>query len=177
MKKKKGIEIKINFSKKWFYTLIAIAVLAIIGIGVYAYGTSDPSTFGHSLGEIETCAEGETLQVVDGEWACVTEFLKKKIIEIGDWNMDASSDKNLPHEFGSNLSRIKSVDVLIQADEDVGGELYQIDARSGGGSVSGSVVIDRFDVTLIRATGGLFDYPWFDSTSYNRGWIVIWYEE
>lgn len=71
MKKKKGIEIKINFSEKWFYTLIVIGVLAIVGIGVYAYGTSEPSTFGHSLGEIATCNEGETLQVVGGEWTCV----------------------------------------------------------------------------------------------------------
>jgi hypothetical protein len=50
MKKKRGIKIKL--SNRWLYTFIVLGILAIVGIGVYAYGTSSPSTFGHSSGEI-----------------------------------------------------------------------------------------------------------------------------
>jgi hypothetical protein len=46
-------KIQINFSNKWLYTFIVIGILAIIGIGVYAYGGSEPSVMGHSLGELE----------------------------------------------------------------------------------------------------------------------------
>jgi hypothetical protein len=45
--------INIKFSNKVFYTLIAMIVVVLIGIGVIAYGTSDPAVFGHSAGEIE----------------------------------------------------------------------------------------------------------------------------
>ena len=44
--KSKGI------SNRLLYTLITIGILAIIGVGVYAYGTSNPSNFGHSAGEL-----------------------------------------------------------------------------------------------------------------------------
>lgn len=52
MKKKRGIKIKIELSNRWLYTLLILGILAIIGVGVWAYGTSSPSTFGHSGGEI-----------------------------------------------------------------------------------------------------------------------------
>jgi hypothetical protein len=76
MKKKKrgkkiNIHVNINLSNRWFYTIIIIGILAIIGIGVYAYGTSNPSIFGHSLNELERCAEGQTLIVNESTWICV----------------------------------------------------------------------------------------------------------
>ncbi len=36
MKKKRGIEIKINFSNRWLYTFIVIGILAFVSVGVYA---------------------------------------------------------------------------------------------------------------------------------------------
>lgn len=49
--KKKELVIKID--RRLLYTFIVLGILAVIGVGVYAYGTSSPSTFGHSLGEID----------------------------------------------------------------------------------------------------------------------------
>jgi len=43
----------INLSNRTFYTLISIGVLVLLGVGVYAFGTNDPSVFGHSIGEID----------------------------------------------------------------------------------------------------------------------------
>ena len=35
--------------------------------------------------------------------------------------------------------------------------------------------IDGTNVILYRRTGGDFDATDYDATSYNRGWITIWY--
>ncbi len=51
--KRKGLTIKVNLSNRWLYTLIVIGILTIIGVGVYAFGTTSPSTFGHSVGELD----------------------------------------------------------------------------------------------------------------------------
>lgn len=61
MVKKRGlkINIKINLTNRWLYTFMAIGILAIISVGVYAYGTSNPSTFGHSSGEIDIDIDGD----------------------------------------------------------------------------------------------------------------------
>ncbi len=53
VKRGKKTVIQINLSNRLLYTILAIGVLLIAGIGVYAYGTSDPPTFGHSAGEID----------------------------------------------------------------------------------------------------------------------------
>ena len=52
VKKLKFKKFQINFSNKLFYTLVAIGIFIAIGIGVYAYGGSQPSVFGHSAGEL-----------------------------------------------------------------------------------------------------------------------------
>ena len=53
MVKKKRKEIVVKLSNRYLYALIVIGILTIVGVGVYAYGTSNPSTFGHSSGELE----------------------------------------------------------------------------------------------------------------------------
>jgi hypothetical protein len=42
-----------KLSNRWLYTFIILGIFAVVGVGVYAYGTSSPSTFGHSVGEID----------------------------------------------------------------------------------------------------------------------------
>ena len=49
MKKRKN---NFKFSNRILYSLITLGILAIFAVGVYAYGTSSPSTFGHSGAEI-----------------------------------------------------------------------------------------------------------------------------
>ncbi|MDD5012515.1 MAG: hypothetical protein PHQ66_02630 [Candidatus Nanoarchaeia archaeon] len=50
MKKKKELVIRID--NRLLYTIIAFGILAAVAVGVYAYGTSSPSVFGHSVGEL-----------------------------------------------------------------------------------------------------------------------------
>ncbi len=77
MKKRKGGKkdsgINIHFSNRWLYTFIAILIIAAIGVGIYAYGTSNPSVFGHSSGELAPpagCTNGQFLQWNGNAWVC-----------------------------------------------------------------------------------------------------------
>ncbi len=72
--KKRGLNLTFKFSNRILYSLITVFILAIIGVGVYAYGTSAPSTFGHSLGEIApptTCSSPNNFLRWSGTaWEC-----------------------------------------------------------------------------------------------------------
>ncbi|HDL02384.1 MAG TPA: hypothetical protein ENH20_00955 [Candidatus Pacearchaeota archaeon] len=46
-------QIQINLSNKVFYTLVSMVALVLGIFLVNAYGTNDPTVFGHSSGEIE----------------------------------------------------------------------------------------------------------------------------
>jgi len=67
------MKVIINLSNRWLYTIIAIGILAIIGVGVYAVaGVS------HSSDEIDevdptvpACSNGQILQTSAGAWSCV----------------------------------------------------------------------------------------------------------
>jgi len=75
MSKKRGRSLKINItlSNRWLYTLILIGILIAIGVGVYAYGTSNPAVFGHSSGELappSPCATDQFLKWNGASWVC-----------------------------------------------------------------------------------------------------------
>jgi len=63
------MKVIINFSNRWLYTIIAIGILAIIGVGVYAY--VGPNGVGHDRVDIQPCSNGEILQTSGGAWSCV----------------------------------------------------------------------------------------------------------
>jgi len=51
MKKKRGM--KINLSNRWKYTFIVLGMLLVVAVGVYAYGTLNPSNMGHTAREMD----------------------------------------------------------------------------------------------------------------------------
>lgn len=48
----KRVKNDFKISNRILYTLITLGILMLIATGIYAYGTSSPSTFGHSAGEL-----------------------------------------------------------------------------------------------------------------------------
>ncbi len=53
--------VKINLTNKWLYTLIAIGVILILEIGIYAYNSGQPPVlFGHSGGEVDITINSQT---------------------------------------------------------------------------------------------------------------------
>jgi len=66
---KRRRRISINLSNRWLYTLIAVGIILIIGVGVYALGAI-PNP-GHSISQLQTCnSNGQTLVMSNGAWTC-----------------------------------------------------------------------------------------------------------
>lgn len=73
-KNSRKIKINIHLSNRWLYTLILIGVLIVAAVFVYAYGTSNPSVFGHSFSEIappDGCSDGQFVRWTGTGWDCV----------------------------------------------------------------------------------------------------------
>jgi hypothetical protein len=104
---------------------------------------------------------------------------KIKIVPIGDWNMDANPTVDVPHGI-ADPRKIRSVRGIIRRDDD---QFYFTFPQY---RLLASGVLDRLDIaginassnfiTLERVDNGSFDIPIFDSTGFNRGWLVIEYE-
>ena len=53
---KKELKFNITLNNRTIYTFITFAVFLLIAVGVFAFGTSTPSTFGHSAKELDLSA-------------------------------------------------------------------------------------------------------------------------
>lgn len=97
--------------------------------------------------------------------------LRQKVINIGDWNMDSTANVNVAH--GLTQSTIRNVQVLIRDDTD--GIYEPLNTAYSSGSSAGYFLAGSANINLYRLTSGHFDNPAYDATSFNRGWITIWY--
>ena len=98
--------------------------------------------------------------------------LKSKIIDIGDWDMDATSSVAVAH--GLTMVNIRGISVLIIGD--TSGNIQSLDiADSTYPNVNGNWRLDATNINLYRLASGYYDTVGFDSTSFNRGWITIFY--
>lgn len=97
--------------------------------------------------------------------------LKLKVISIGDWNMDSTNELDVAH--GLTLANIRAVQVTVR--NDANNTYSDLSLTGISGTAGGSVAVDGTNIILYRVTGQLFDNANYDSTSYNRGWITIWY--
>lgn len=101
-----------------------------------------------------------------------------KVLEIGDWDMDANSGKTVAHGLGASYKNIISYHAIIRDDSDSGYYLLDSAIGTGGLQEGGVDSVDSTNFTLVRtatASGGQFDSTSFDSTPYNRGWIFLVY--
>jgi len=99
------------------------------------------------------------------------DFLKIKKIEIGDWNMDTTQFVDIAH--GLTFTDIITVFALIRNDADTARPMLTEGDASGVGQ--GQISPGTTNIRLVRLTGGSYDTTFFDSTSYNRGWIIVVY--
>ena len=89
------------------------------------------------------------------------------IFEIGDWNMDTTAAKFVAH--GLTLADILWAMAYVRTDD--ASLHYPIDYAQGGND-AGFMRITATNFELDRVAGGTFDSVSFDSTSYNRGWVI-----
>jgi hypothetical protein len=101
-----------------------------------------------------------------------------KILEMGDWNMDETPQLDVPT--GVHISQIRAVSAIVRVDSDgAPGETYSLDAGRFGDGPNGHWTFQDYyglaSIRLRRVAGGLFDASDYTETSYNRGWVTVWY--
>jgi hypothetical protein len=124
---------------------------------------------GDVTGNADTATQADGIK----ETGAAAAVVHKKIVEIGDWNMNTLTNVNIPH--GLTLSKIIAVNILIRDDS---GLLYPLTHQtsaaeydlSNGWYHIGATIVSMF----IRSSGWFGSYG-YSSTSYNRGWITIEY--
>lgn len=101
-------------------------------------------------------------------------IIRYKVIDIGNWNMDADAAVNIAHGLGAT-QYILGIYGTVR--NDANSSIYPI-AQSMDNGVNTELycsVIDATNIILYRLTGGIFDGIGFDSTPYNRGRIIVTY--
>lgn len=99
---------------------------------------------------------------------------KTKRIAIGDWNMDVTVGVNVAH--GLDFTKITNVSVMIISDTSaIITELTTKIDNATSGSPGGGFFLTSTNVVLERLTGGYYDQVGYDSTSFNRGYVIITY--
>jgi len=99
--------------------------------------------------------------------------LYKKIIEIGDWDIDTGQLNEISHGIADH-NKIRTVQVIIRSDADTVN--HPLDYDPGDGA-EGWWRIDENDIHMYALPSGIFNLGGYSSTSFNRGWITIEYEE
>lgn len=96
----------------------------------------------------------------------------EETIQIGDWNMDSTATLNITHELDD--SAIVDVRVIVRNDADTAYYIGHGVAAAGTYlDVISAVGFSTGVLTIGRLPSGLFDAPSFDSTSYNRGSVIV----
>lgn len=123
-------------------------------------GISQKATQAFVNGGVDDFYGGEPLYVPPSTLQYFVGGLRRTIISIGDWNMVTSSQATIAH--GLDYTKIRGVSVAIRADS--GSVIYNFNDL---------ITWSALGVVLTRASSGTFDNANFDSTSFNRGYIII----
>jgi hypothetical protein len=95
-------------------------------------------------------------------------------INIGDWNMQSASTKAVAHGM-ADYKKIRVLAVTIRDDND---SVYSLLNNFDTGAVNGWVVSwDSTNINLIRPIGSDYNAILYNATSFNRGFITIFYAD
>lgn len=61
----------ITISNRAFYSILALIVVILFAVGVYAYAS--PNGVGHEITELKPCSNGQILKTSGGVWTCANE--------------------------------------------------------------------------------------------------------
>ena len=122
--------------------------------------------------DAEVAAGTDTDRAVTPAGLASTQVLVPKIIDIGDWDMDTVGTVSVPH--GLVAANIRAVSVSIR--DNAGLPATDFPAFSASGTTVEYTKWDATDILMFRSASGLFDNANYNSTSFNRGWITIWYK-
>lgn len=105
--------------------------------------------------------------------------VRRKVIEIGLWNMDSTLSVSVAHglDLGTTaglVDKIRGCKVMILNDDQ--DSATPLDIWDGASAVGGAFSIDDTNVILVRTPSSYYDSNLFDA-AVNRGYIVIEYVE
>ena len=105
---KKSLNIQINFTKRALYTIISFLVILLVGVVVYAFGTSNPETFGHSAGELDLSEGVQGNAVFNGDIEVIGNGNFNSSVKIGSSNSSCTSEieGTLNYNFNSKCMEI-----------------------------------------------------------------------
>ena len=131
--------------------------------------STNTSNISTNASNISTNAAAISANASDISDLQAAQVLDTTIVEIGDWNMDSTANVDIAH--GQTYANIRRVSVIIRNDAD--SFRYSFCNFYDGTVDIGVSWYSSTNVRIFRLTGGAFDSTDFDSTSYNRGWIII----
>lgn len=102
---------------------------------------------------------------------------RTEILNLGDWDMTtATGTTNIDVAHGLEYNDIISAEVFIRNDANTAKDSIGTGASATDTTPQGYVgTTDNTNINIVRLTGGKFDHADYNSTSYNRGWIIITY--
>jgi hypothetical protein len=107
--------------------------------------------------------------------AIIDNQARREVIELGDWNMDTTTNIDVAH--GLTYADIISAEVWIRNDADTVRSNISSGVSAANTTPQGYIGdIDATNVNIVRLTTGKFDHVDYDSISYNRGWLIITYK-
>lgn len=99
---------------------------------------------------------------------------RREILELGDWDMDTTTNIDVAH--GLEYSDIIKAEVWVRNDADTARSAINSGVDATNTTPQGFVGdIDSTNVNIVRLTTGKFDHADYNATSYNRGWLIITY--
>ena len=133
-----------------------------------SYQLLNPSIATNSSNAVNATSATTANRLTDG-----TNNIRIKKIDIGDWNMDSTSQVSIPH--GLTFSNIIGAMAFIK--NDVGTQVSSFPTSEDYMYVNGTIFWGSSNVVLTRFATGPYDGTGYDSTSYNRGYILMFYTE
>ena len=175
-----------DYSAKWFYRTGIGGVQNFKEYGDGHLGPIDCAETIHADGAIDSSTTLHAGTTVEGHAGVIAGHgnatLLKKVINMGDWNMDTTNELSLAHGLGASWKNVRSIKGMLRDDTDsayycIPTAVQLVDGHADlfFGRLLGEPAIDATNIHLFRTTGGAFDNAGFDSTPFNRGWITIEY--
>jgi hypothetical protein len=131
---------------------------------IYVDGTANLDAISTDGITISTSGNITINSIVQGK--DVTVAIHRKIVQIGDWNMDADASVGVTH--GLDYTKIRSVTGLIYSDSGTTNYIIPYAEQIYISYNSTVIYVGR------QASSG-FDTVNFDATSFNRGYLIIDY--
>ncbi len=171
---------KFVMSNRLLYTFIAIAILAVVGVGVYAWNTGTPSTFGHSAGELDLSGGVNGNAVFNGNVGVGTTPRTKLDLGFLSW-ITPPSTNGIGFGQDSDGAFLGMVDYGVNRDDlvlrivDDTDDLFRIQG-SGGNEIAAFRSDGYVGIGTTNPTSKLSVNGGISSTNISLGGVTMWFQ-